>query len=54
MRAATEGGWGDNPFIFLDCARTPSLRRVPRYNIEQGSRLTLRWLRDNPGVLGLE
>jgi UDP-glucose 4-epimerase len=47
-----ERGWiGDNPFIFLDCAKMRSLGWEPRYTIEQGVRETLRWLVDNSWVL---
>jgi UDP-glucose 4-epimerase len=47
-----ESGWiGDNPFIFLDCAKIRSTGWVPKHKIEDGVRLTLRWLRDNPWVL---
>jgi UDP-glucose 4-epimerase len=45
-------GWiGDNPYIFLDCQRIRSLGWQPRHNIEEGVRLTLRWLRDNAWVM---
>ena len=45
-------GWiGDNPFIFLDCSRIRALGWTPRHTIEDGVRLTLRWLRANPEVL---
>ncbi len=42
-----ERGWiGDNPFIFLDCARVRSLGWLPTVSIEQGVRRTLAYLRD--------
>lgn len=45
-------GWiGDNPFIFLDCRQIRKLGWKPRYSIEEGVRLTLRWLRDNEWAL---
>lgn len=45
-------GWiGDNPFIFLDAAKMRALGWTPLHGIEQGVRLTLRWLRDNRWVL---
>ena len=45
-------GWiGDNPFIFLDTAKMRQRGWAPQHTIEDGIRLTLRWLRDNPDVL---
>ncbi len=45
-------GWiGDNPFIFLDAGRMRGLGWAPVHSIEQGVRLTLRWLRENRWVL---
>ncbi len=45
-------GWiGDNPFIFLEAAKMRALGWTPVHGIEQGVRLTLRWLRDNRWVL---
>lgn len=42
-------GWvGDNPFIFLDCARVRALGWAPTLTIEQGVRRTVDYLRDNP------
>ena len=47
-----ERGWiGDNPFIFLDASKMRALGWVPIHGIEQGVRLTLRWLRQNHWVL---
>jgi UDP-glucose 4-epimerase len=44
-------GWiGDNPFIFLDCARIRALGWAPRHGIQQGVRATVRWLAANPWV----
>ncbi len=38
-------GWiGDNPFIFLDCARIRSLGWQPRLSIHEGVVRTVRWL----------
>lgn len=46
-----ERGWiGDNPFIFLDCARIRQLGWAPKRSIEESIRSTVRWLRDNPWV----
>jgi len=43
-----ERGWiGDNPFIFLDCARIRALGWQPRVTIEQGVRRTLSYLRES-------
>ncbi len=45
-------GWvGDNPFIFLDCARMRALGWAPRHGIEASVRATLRWLLENRWVL---
>jgi UDP-glucose 4-epimerase len=45
-------GWiGDNPFIFLDTRKIRALGWTPKHSIEEGVRLTLRWLRDNAWVL---
>lgn len=45
-------GWiGDNPFIFLDAGKMRALGWTPVHSIEQGVRLTLRWLRANQWVL---
>lgn len=46
-------GWiGDNPFIFLDCARIRSLGWKPRVSIRESIRLTLRYLLENPWIWG--
>jgi UDP-glucose 4-epimerase len=53
-RAYTGGdrGWiGDNPFIFLDCARIRALGWRPALGIRESVVRTLRYLRDNPWVL---
>ncbi len=45
-------GWiGDNPFIFLDCAKIRGLGWVPAYTIEQGVRNTIGFLQENPWLL---
>jgi UDP-glucose 4-epimerase len=45
-------GWvGDNPLIFLDCARIRALGWRPRLNIRDGVRLTVRYLLENPWLL---
>lgn len=47
-----ERGWvGDNPFIFLDCARIRALGWQPKLTIRQGVERTVDYLRDNPWVL---
>jgi UDP-glucose 4-epimerase len=47
-----ERGWvGDNPFIFLDCARIRALGWSPTFTIRQGVIRTLEYLRANPWVL---
>jgi UDP-glucose 4-epimerase len=46
-------GWvGDNPFIFLDCSRIRALGWKPKLSIREGVILTLRYLEQNPWVLG--
>ena len=45
-------GWiGDNPFIFLDCARMRALGWRPALGIRESVVRTLRYLRDNSWVL---
>jgi UDP-glucose 4-epimerase len=45
-------GWiGDNPFIFLDCARIRALGWRPALGIRESVVRTVRYLRDNPWVL---
>ena len=45
-------GWvGDNPFIFLDCARMRSLGWAPKLTIREGIIRTLDYLKANPQVL---
>ena len=45
-------GWvGDNPFIFLDCARIRSLGWKPKLSIREGIVRTLEYLRSNPWLL---
>jgi UDP-glucose 4-epimerase len=41
----TRGWIGDNPFIFLDCAKVRSLGWRPTMTIEQAVTHTVRWLR---------
>lgn len=44
-------GWiGDNPFIFLDCAKIRALGWQPRLTIREGIIRTLKYLRENPWV----
>ena len=48
-------GWvGDNPFIFLDCARMRALGWQPQLSIQQGVVRTVDYLRANPWVLEIE
>ena len=45
-------GWiGDNPFIFLDCARIRALGWRPALGIRESVVRTVRYLRDNPWLL---
>jgi UDP-glucose 4-epimerase len=45
-------GWiGDNPFIFLDCAKIRALGWRPRFSIRQGVEATVDYLLANPDVL---
>jgi len=45
-------GWvGDNPMIFLDCARIRSLGWRPHLSIREGVRLTVRYLLENRWLL---
>lgn len=45
-------GWiGDNPFIFLDCARMRALGWKPRLTIQQSVVRTVEFLKANPWVL---
>ncbi len=45
-------GWvGDNPFIFLDCARIRALGWTPKVSIREGIVRTLEYLRANPWLL---
>jgi UDP-glucose 4-epimerase len=45
-------GWiGDNPFIFLDCARIRALGWAPTLTIEQGVLRTVDYLAANPALL---
>jgi len=45
-------GWiGDNPFIFLDCARMRSLGWQPRYTIRESVIQTIAYLRENQWLL---
>jgi UDP-glucose 4-epimerase len=47
-----ERGWiGDNPFIFLDCAKIRSLGWKPAYSIREGVLQTLAYLQANPWLL---
>ena len=46
-------GWiGDNPFIFLDCSAIRALGWRPKLTIQEGVVRTLRYLRDNPELVG--
>ena len=45
-------GWiGDNPFIFLDCAKIRALGWKPKLTIQQGILRTLEYLKNNRWVL---
>ncbi len=45
-------GWiGDNPFIFLDCAKIRALGWKPKLTIQQGITQTIQYLHSNPWVL---
>jgi UDP-glucose 4-epimerase len=45
-------GWiGDNPFIFLDCAKIRALGWQPRLSIRQGVEATVDYLMEDPGLL---
>lgn len=47
-----ERGWiGDNPFIFLDCARMRNLGWKPKLSIREGVTQTIKYLKENPWVL---
>ena len=47
-------GWiGDNPFIFLDCAKIRSLGWQPRLTIRQGILQTVQYLQQNPWVFAV-
>lgn len=47
-----ERGWvGDNPFIFLDCAKVRSLGWKPKLSIREGVIRTLEYLKSNPWLL---
>ena len=47
-----ERGWvGDNPFIFLDCAKVRSLGWKPKLSIRDGVIRTLEYLKSNPWLL---
>ena len=47
-----ERGWiGDNPFIFLDCARIRNLGWQPKLSIREGVVQTIKYLSANPWVL---
>ena len=47
-------GWiGDNPFIFLDCAKIRSLGWQPRLTIRQGILQTVQYLQENPWVFAV-
>jgi UDP-glucose 4-epimerase len=47
-----ERGWiGDNPFIFLDCARVRNLGWKPKLNIREGVMQTIKYLTENNWVL---
>jgi UDP-glucose 4-epimerase len=44
-------GWiGDNPFIFLDCAKMRALGWQPRYSIREGVESTVDYLMANPDL----
>ena len=48
-------GWvGDNPFIFLSCAKIQKLGWRPKRNIREAVRLTIRFLKTNPWVFEMK
>jgi UDP-glucose 4-epimerase len=47
----TRGWIGDNPFIFLDCAKMRALGWQPKLPIQEGITKTLRYLAANPWLL---
>lgn len=50
--AGGDRGWiGDSPFIFLDTQAIRGLGWRPRHSIEEGVRLTVRWLAAHPEML---
>ncbi|HEX4045723.1 MAG TPA: NAD-dependent epimerase/dehydratase family protein [Gammaproteobacteria bacterium] len=50
--AGGERGWiGDNPFIFLDCAKVRELGWKPKLTIREGVMKTIEYLHQNPWVL---
>jgi UDP-glucose 4-epimerase len=45
-------GWiGDNPFIFLDCAKVRALGWQPALSIREGVLRTLQYLQNSPELL---
>lgn len=45
-------GWiGDNPFIFLDCAKIRKLGWQPKLNIREGVEQTIKYLHEHPWIL---
>lgn len=49
--AGGDRGWiGDNPFIFLDTKKIQALGWKPKFDIEQGVRKTVKYLKDNEWV----
>jgi UDP-glucose 4-epimerase len=45
-------GWiGDNPFIFLDCAKVRALGWRPTLSIREGVLRTLQYLQNSPELL---
>jgi len=47
-----ERGWiGDNPFIFLDCAKIRNLGWKPKLTIRDGIQQTIQYLHNNPWVV---
>ncbi len=52
--AGGERGWiGDSPFIFLDCSKIRALGWQPKLTIREGVIQTVKYLQQNPEILGI-
>ncbi len=50
--AGGERGWiGDNPFIYLDCAKIRKLGWMPKLSIQEGVKKTVQFLQQNSWIL---